>query len=101
MAKYYKLIDAENSSHMLNLPVEKNGMGVYERFVLHPGQKYTEHIDDPVFMKALLNDVSALMDYTEERKRALDACGARYEELKTGCCGGRKKLRVWLVEVVE
>ena len=42
-----------------------------------------------------------MMDYTEERKRALDACGARYEELKTGCCGGRKKLHVWLVEVVE
>lgn len=101
MAKYYKLIDAENSSRTFHLPHTENGKAVYQFTTLHPGQKYVGYIDDPVFMRAIQQDACVMMDYTEARLRALDACGARYEESRTKCCGGRRKLKVWLVEVVE
>lgn len=100
MAQYYKLIDAEDGTRTFNLPHTENGKAVYQFMTLHPGQKYVGYIDDPVFIKAL-KDASVMMDYTDQRKAALDACGARYEESRTRCCGGRRKLKVWLVEVVE
>ena len=102
MAKYYKLIDAEDCSHLFTLPRSGNTGAVYDaRIRLEPGKKYVEYIDDPVFMRALL-DLQDTMAYTDSRKRALDACGARYEEIRTGCSAcGRKKLLYWLVEVVE
>ena len=101
MAQYYKLIDAENSSRTFNVPHMENGVAVYRFRTLHPGERYTVYADDPVFIRALKEDAVTTLDYTEERKRALDACGARYEETRTRCCGGRRKLKVWLVEVVE
>ena len=101
MAQYYKLIDAENSSRTFNLPHMENGKAVYRFRTLHPGEKYTVYADDELFIRKIKEDAVVLLDYTDERKRALDACGARYEETKTRCCGGRRKLKVWLVEVVE
>lgn len=101
MATYYKLIDAEDSARTFNLPHTENGKAVYQYMTLYPGQKYSGYIDDPVFVRALKEDAVALLDYTDARKRALDACGARYEETRTRCCGGRRKLKVWMVEVVE
>ena len=100
MAKYYKLIDAEDAAIVLNLPHTENGKAVYRHRRLYPGERYTAYADDPVFVRALKEAVVD-RDYTEARKRALDACGARYEETQTRCCGGRRKLTVWLVEVVE
>lgn len=101
MAKYYKLIDAENSVRIFNLPHRESGKNVYKYRTLHPGDQYTVYADDPVFVKALKEDAYVFLDYTEERKKALDACNARYEIQTRTCCGGRKKIKVWLVEVVE
>lgn len=101
MAKYYKLIDAENSARTFNLPHMEDGKAVYKFRTMYPGDTYTVYADDPVFVRALKEDAHVLMDYTDARKKALDACGARYEETRTRCCGGRKKIKVWLVEVVE
>lgn len=101
MAKYYKLIDAEDRSHVLRLPHSEDGGAVYRKHPVRPGEKYVDFIDDPVFMRALKEDVFYVMDYTEDRKRKLDACGARYQEIRTQCCGGRRKLQYWLMEVVE
>lgn len=103
MAKYYKLIDAEDRSLIFKLPRSGDGgEAVYDASIrLVPGKKYVEYIDDPVFMRALL-DQNYTITYTDARKRALDACGARYEVIRTGCSScGRKKLLYWLVEVVE
>lgn len=101
MAKYYKLIDAEKIARSFNLPHRENGVNVYRFRTLYPGDEYTVYADDPVFVSALKNDAWVMLDYTDARVKALDACGARYEVQTKHCCGGRKKLKVWLVEVVE
>lgn len=101
MAKYYKLIDAEKTARIFNLPHRENGRNVYRYRTLRPGDRYTVYADDPVFVEALRENAFVFLDYTEERIRALDACNARYEVQTRTCCGGRKKVKVWLVEVVE
>lgn len=101
MSKTYKLIDAVDVPQTFWIPhTTKSGMK-YEYVKMLPGKEYEEYIDDDVFMTALL-DAHEKMDYTPERKAALDACGARYKETKcVPCNGGRKRLDVWFVEVVE
>lgn len=102
MAKYYKLIDIADAPMVFWLPrTGKNGGVVYESFKLLPGKKYDEYINDSVYMSALL-DAHKKIDYTPERQRILDECGAKYKETKcVPCNGGKKRLDVWFVEVVE
>ena len=102
MARYYKLIDAADSAETFNLPYRSNGRNVYKFYTLYPGVKYSEHADDDLFVKTLREDAHKKIPYTEERQKALDACGARYEVTKCKTCGGMKRfLEAWLVEVVE
>lgn len=99
--KAYKLIDAVDVPQTFWIPhTVKSGMK-YEYVKILPGKLYDEYIDDPVFMAALL-DAHKKMDYTPERKAALDKCGARYKEARcVPCNGGKKRLDVWFVEVVD
>ena len=102
MARYYKLIDAADSAETFNLAHREDGRSVYKFYTMYPGVKYSEHADDPLFLKMLTEDAHKKIHYTDERKKALDACGARYEVTTCKTCGGRKRfLDVWLVEVVE
>lgn len=99
--KYYKLIDPFDQSVYLYLP-HKDGKTIKsEPFVMKPGKKYDEYIDDDIFMKELLNATKEIT-YTEDRKKALDKYGAKYTVKRCGACGGRiKKLVVHFAEVVE
>lgn len=99
--RYYKLIDPFDVPVRLYLPHKtKNGIK-HEVMVLNPGKKYEEFIDDEVFMNELLNATKEI-PYSEGRKAALDAYGAKYEEKRCKPCQGRiKKLKVWFAEVVE
>lgn len=99
--KYYKLIDPFDVPVSLYLPhTSKTGVK-YEIIQLKPGKKYEEFVDDPVFLQELLS-ASKDIPYSDERKAALEAYGAKFEERRCKPCGGRiKKLRVWFAEVVE
>lgn len=102
MAKYYKLIDACTAAEMFNIPHRENGKNVYKFYTLYPGVKYSEHADDPLFVKTLREDCHKQIPYSEDRKRLLEKAGVRFEEKMCRTCGGMsKKLDVWLVEVVE
>lgn len=102
MAKYYKLIDAASSAETFHIPHVENGKNVYRFYTLYPGQKYVEHIDDPLFVKTLKEDCHKKIPWTQEREDALKKTNARYEVAMCRACGGRsKKIDVWLVEVVE
>ncbi len=102
MAKYYKLIDAATSAETFHIPYRENGHNVYKFYTLYPGDKYTIHADDDLFVHTLKEGCHKKIPYTEERKAALDKCGARYEITMCRSCGGMsKKLDVWFVEVVE
>lgn len=100
MAKYYKLIDAMTESATFNLPYVKDGIKVYKFYTLRPGKKYEEHVDDEVFMEAILDAHKKIM-YTPEKEKLLKNTGARYEVVTCKSCGGRvKKIDLWLVEAV-
>ena len=100
MAEYYKLIDAMNTPKSFNLPYKKDGKAVYKRYTLYPGTKYSEHIDDELFVNAIKGAHDKIA-YSAEREAALKACNAKYEVVTCKSCGGRvKKLDVWFVEVV-
>lgn len=100
--RYYKLIDPFNVPVTKTLPHKtKNGVIKHEMFTLRPKEKYDEFIDDDVFMGALLDETEKI-PYTEDRQKALDDYGAKYEVIRCKSCGGRvKKLKVWFAEVVE
>lgn len=99
--RYYKLIDPFDVSVRLYLPYQKSGVVKHEVFILKPGKKYVEHMDDELFMSELLNATKEI-PYTDERKAALDEYGAKYEVKVCKPCQGRiKKLKVWFAEVVE
>lgn len=100
MAQYYKLIDAVTESVTLNLPYMKDGIKVYKFYTLRPGRQYEEHIEDPVFVQALV-DANKRVTYSPEKEEALKKCGAKYEVKVCKSCGGKvKKIDIWLVEVV-
>lgn len=99
--RYYKLIDPFDVPVTLYLPHKANGAIKHEAMRLLPGKKYSEFIDDEVFMNELLSATKDI-PYSEERKAMLEAYGARFEERRCKPCQGRvKKLRVWFAEVVE
>lgn len=100
--KYYKLIDAVDSAMDFWIPHKsKTGGAKFEAVRMLPGKLYDEYIDDEVFMSAL-KDAHKKLNYTPELKAALDACGAKYKETRcVPCNGGKKRLDVWFVEVVE
>ena len=101
--KYYKLIDAENSARTFNLPhLLANGKADYKFYTMYPHEEYVSFVDDEIFVRTLKNDCHVKIDYTPEREKAIQACGARYEITMCKSCGGRRKMiDVWLVEVVE
>lgn len=100
--KYYKLIDAENSARTFNLPHMEDGKAAYKFYTMYPHEEYVSFVDDELFVRTLKNDCHVKIDYTVEREKAIQACGARYEITMCKSCGGRKKMiDVWLVEVVE
>ena len=102
MAKYYKLIDAADSAETFNLPYRDGKLTRYKFYTLYPGAKYSEHVDDDLFVRTLKNDAHKKINWTAEREKAIKACGARYEVTSCKSCGGmRKMIDVWLVEVVE
>ncbi len=99
--RYYKLIDPFDIPVRLYLPHKVNDAIKHEIFILHPGKKYEENINDEIFMHELLN-ASKDIPYTEEREAQLKEYGAKYEVIRCKSCGGRiKKLKVWFAEVVE
>lgn len=102
MAKYYKLIDAASTPETFNLAYRENGQNRYKFYTLYPGVKYSEHIDDEMFVRMLREECHKKIPYTPEREAAVKACGAKYDITMCRACGGRtKKIDVWLVEVVE
>lgn len=99
--KYYKLIDPFDVPVRLYLPHKTKDAIKHEIFVLRPGKKYEEFIDDDTFMNELLNATKDI-PYSEEREAQLKDYGAKYEVIRCKSCGGRiKKLKVWFAEVVE
>lgn len=102
MAKYYKLIDACTGAETFNLPYWEKGVKRYKFYTLYPGQKYSEHIEDELFVHALKEDCHRTFMHTKEREEALKKIGARYKVVKGcgSCSGNGLKLDVWLVEVV-
>lgn len=97
---YYKLIDPFDVPVRLYLPHKVQNSIKHESLILYPHKKYDEYVDDEVFMDALLNAYKEI-PYSEERKKALDAYGAKYEvKVCTPCQGRVKKLRVWFAEAI-
>lgn len=97
---YYKLIDPFDIPVRLYLPHKVQNSVKHESLILYPKKKYSEYIDDEVFMEALLSAYKEI-PYSEERKKALDDYGAKYEVKVCAPCGGRvKKLKVWFAEAI-
>lgn len=101
MARYYKLIDAIDTTVPIYLNYMENGIRKGAPMHLVPGVKYSEHADDELSVSVLKNAHRKIV-HTPEREAALKACGAKYEMLKAcQACGGRRFMNVWYVEVVE
>ena len=99
--RYYKLIDPFDVPVRLYLPHKTEAGIKHEMFVLRPGRKYEEFVDDEIFIGELLKATKEI-PYSEERKALLDAYGADYEIKVCKPCQGRiKKLNVHFAEVVE
>lgn len=100
MNKYFKLIDAIETSTAINVARRVNGVTKYGHVRLEPGKQY-ELDDDIVFLNSLKN-AKIQKEHSTEIVNKLKRLGIPYEEKSCMTCGGRvKKISYRIVEIVE